>query len=62
MKKDKIDKNKMEKDSLSGSEIMKDKMGNDKDRKEGIILNNCKDYKLNLKTLEKGQKRKDLKF
>ena len=33
MKKDKIDKNKMEKDSLSGSEIMKDKMGNDKDRK-----------------------------
>ena len=38
MKKDKTDKNKIEKDSLSGSEINKDKVENDKGRKEKDYL------------------------
>ncbi|MCH8329317.1 MAG: nucleotide exchange factor GrpE [Nanoarchaeota archaeon] len=38
MEKDKIDKNKMEKDSLSGSEIKKSKIENDNSRKERDYL------------------------
>ena len=59
MKKDKIDKNKIEKDSLSGSGIKKDKVEKTKVEKKRITLNDCKDYNRNLKILEKGLKRKD---